>query len=282
MSGQSIGPAIPAHIMKGKQPKVEEESSDDDYGPALPPDLALTSSSSTRKVIGPSFPTGISLVMGEDDSDDEIGPAPLPPGQGEADEGVRNFLEREERRQKAIEEDSKPKALKRDEWMLKPPEASNIFSSLDTTKLKARQFSRKTEDKITDQTLWTETPAERQQRLADEVTGKRKRIEAAAGGNAAAEESLEDRKRRRRDKEIQDQVEEYTKNNRGTTLLDMHSKAAASSKDAKDSAPAAIWDRDRDMSLTGRLMDERSRSKLVKDAKDLGSRFGRGTSGGFL
>ncbi|KAG8874012.1 hypothetical protein FRB98_008679 [Tulasnella sp. 332] len=288
------------HIMKGKQPKVEEESSDDDYGPALPPDLALTSSSSTRKVIGPSFPTGISLVMGEDDSDDEIGPAPLPPGQGEADEGVRNFLEREERRQKAIEvcfefknqlhpvpdlmlkEDSKPKALKRDEWMLKPPEASNIFSSLDTTKLKARQFSRKTEDKITDQTLWTETPAERQQRLADEVTGKRKRIEAAAGGNAAAEESLEDRKRRRRDKEIQDQVEEYTKNNRGTTLLDMHSKAAASSKDAKDSAPAAIWDRDRDMSLTGRLMDERSRSKLVKDAKDLGSRFGRGTSGGFL
>jgi len=280
MSGEAIGPAIPSHLLKGEEPHVEEESSDDEYGPAPPPDLASTSSS-TRRVIGPSFPTGIPAAN-EDDSDDDYGPTPLPPGEGEDEDGVRNFLEREERRQKAVEEDSKPKALKRDEWMLKPPEASNIFSSLDTTKLKARQFSRKTDDKITDQTLWTETPAERQQRLADEVTGKRKRVEAAAGGNAAAEESLEERKRRRRDKEIQDQVEEYTKKNRGQTLLDIHSKAAASSKDTKDSAPAAIWDRDRDMSLTGRLMDERSRSKLVKDAKDLGSRFGRGTSGGFL
>ncbi|KAG9014751.1 hypothetical protein FRB94_010598 [Tulasnella sp. JGI-2019a] len=279
MSGQSIGPAIPAHLLKGKQPEVDDESSDDDYGPALPPDLASTSNT-TKRVIGPSFPTGRPTVN-PDDSDDDYGPKPLPPGHNQEEDGVSNFLEREERRQKAIEEDSKPKALKRDEWMLKPPEASNIFSSLDTTKLKARQFSRKTEDKITDQTLWTETPAERQQRLADEVTGKRKRVEAAAGGNATVEESLEDRKRRRRDQEIQDQVQEYTKKNRGQTLLDMHSKAAPS-KDSKDSAPAAIWDRDRDMSFTGRLMDEKSRSKLVKDAKDLGSRFGRGTSGGFL
>jgi len=166
--------------------------------------------------------------------------------------------------------------------MLKPPEASDLLGSLDPTKLKARQFSRKTEDKVKDQTLWTETPAERQQRLADEVSGKRKRAEASAGGPQIVEESLEDRKRRRRDKEIAEKVQEYNKQKRGETLLDMHAKSAASSTDREDAAPAAIWDRDRDMAVGGRLMDDRSRSKLINDAKGLGSRFGRGASGGFL
>lgn len=64
--------------------------------------------------------------------------------------------------------------------------------------------------------------------------------------------------------------------------MDLHGKTATSSNDTKDSAPPAIWDRDRDMGMGGRLMDDKARSKLVKDAKDLGSRFGRSSSGGFL
>jgi hypothetical protein len=45
----------------------------------------------------------------------------------------------------------------------------------------------------------------------------------------------------------------------------------------------AIWDRDRDMSLGGRLMDDGARNKLIKDAKDLGSRFSSSSkSGRFL
>lgn len=103
MSGQSIGPTIPAHLLDGKQPEVEEESSDDDYGPALPPDLASTLGPTTRRVFGPSFPTGRPAAADQDDSDEDVGPMPLPPGQGEEEDGIRNFLEREERRQKAIE-----------------------------------------------------------------------------------------------------------------------------------------------------------------------------------
>lgn len=73
------------------------------------------------------------------------------------------------------------------------------------------------------------------------------------------------------------------KKTRGETLLDLHSKSAAASKSREEeTSEYAIWDRDRDMAVGGRLMDDKARSKLVQDAKGLGSRFGRGTSGGFL
>ena len=55
-----------------------------------------------------------------------------------------------------------------------PLHVLNIRIALDSTKLKAHQFghgSGSTRD--TDSSLWTETPAERQQRLADEVLGRK-------------------------------------------------------------------------------------------------------------
>jgi hypothetical protein len=38
-----------------------------------------------------------------------------------------------------------------------------------------------------------------------------------------------------------------------------------------------IWDRDRDMSVGGRLMDDAKRADAVRSAKDLGGRFGGGS-----
>jgi hypothetical protein len=35
-----------------------------------------------------------------------------------------------------------------------------------------------------------------------------------------------------------------------------------------------IWDHSRDMALSGRLMDDKSRNSLIRDAKGLGDRFG--------
>lgn len=49
----------------------------------------------------------------------------------------------------------------------------------------------------------------------------------------------------------------------------------------KDTAEDVIWDHDRDMSVGGRLMDERQRSRMIHDAQALSSRFSRG-KGGFL
>jgi hypothetical protein len=36
------------------------------------------------------------------------------------------------------------------------------------------------------------------------------------------------------------------------------------------------------MALSGRLMDDKSRDKLIQDARGLSDRFGTGKSGGFL
>jgi hypothetical protein len=66
---------------------------------------------------------------------------------------------------------------------------------------------------VVDNSLWTETPAERQQRLADEVMGKKRRVENAdpeelEGDKDAQQEDVH--KRRKREAELQRQVEEYT------------------------------------------------------------------------
>ena len=143
---------------------------------------------------------------------------------------------------------------------------------------------------------------ERQARLADETMGKRKRAEISAGAMTVEEETDEDRKRRRRDLEISRTLEERNvstfdlsnvelpliydrqKMERGTSLLDLHipkdsTSTSTSSRDLMTKSQA-IWDRDRDMSLGGRLMDDGARHKLIKDAKGLGGRFSSSSKGG--
>lgn len=81
---------------------------------------------------------------------------------------------------------------------------------LDTTKMKARQFSRSTAPaKKVDNSLWTETPAERQQRLADEVLGKKRRA-VNADDSAGPEDTAEARKKQKRDEQIRAGVDEHT------------------------------------------------------------------------
>jgi hypothetical protein len=91
--------------------------------------------------------------------------------------------------------------------MLAPPSSSEALASLDPTKIKSRQFSRATgrEAVSKDATLWTETPAERQQRLEDELSGKRKRV--ANSTNEDEEESL--RKRRKMQEELGKEIDEH-------------------------------------------------------------------------
>jgi hypothetical protein len=214
----------------------------------------------------------------EDEDEEEVGPRPLPSGiRQEEDDPVKQFMEVEEKRRKKIEEASKPKALKREEWMLKPPTASELLASLDPTRLKApRQFSRSTASSSKgDGSLWTETPAEKQQRLADEVMGKRRRA-------LDPEPEDDDKKRRRKDEEhIRKGVNEYTARVRGPSLLEQHSAASEEKKEDKDGKDV-IWDHARDMAIGGRLMDDGKRSKIVKEAHGLGDRFSSGKSGGFL
>lgn len=105
----SIGPQVPSSLSTvpgtctGHQEEDEEE---DDYAPALPPELVAVRA---KKVLGPSFPPSVSGPTyddgdGGDDDDNDVGPRPLPQGVVlEEKDGVQEFLEREERRRKHLE-----------------------------------------------------------------------------------------------------------------------------------------------------------------------------------
>ena len=94
--------------------------------------------------------------------------------------------------------------------LMLPLHVLNIDIALDPTKLKARQFGRGSgSTRDTDSSLWTETPAERQQRLADEVSGRKRRA-ANADPKSVDKDPEEARKRRKREDEIRKGVEEHT------------------------------------------------------------------------
>ncbi|KAF9649083.1 hypothetical protein BDM02DRAFT_3114437 [Thelephora ganbajun] len=274
-AGPSVGPQFPTgYTTKGP---VEEEE-EDDYVPELPPDLAAQRTVQKARVLGPSLPSATQNSY--DDSDDEdVGPMPLPAhlsSRQQEKSAVEEFLEREKRRQQAMEDAAKPKALKRDEWMLVPPSKSDLLGSIDPTRLtKGRKFAPTNNPNAgsIDTTLWTETPAERQQRLADELSGKKRRKENSEVPDDGGRDALEARKRRKTEDEIQKVVAEHNRKNRPESLLQMHAKTQETSQ-PKSKEDEPIWDHSRDMALSGRLLDEKSRGKIIADSAGLSDRFG--------
>jgi hypothetical protein len=115
----SIGPSLPAHLAPTVAKNDDSEGSDsDDYTPALPPGFTAPTvasassasvphasppaSRSNSRVKGPSLPPHLAR-RDDSDSDDEIGPSPIPTGPAPAKDAVAEFREREERRRKAAE-----------------------------------------------------------------------------------------------------------------------------------------------------------------------------------
>jgi hypothetical protein len=139
----SVGPALPPHLQPKSAPPPEDDDEDDtSIGPALPPHLLKARSSATagpsrppvaglsRPPVGPAPPPPSDYPSDSDSDDEIVGPLPsYNDDDANASSAVRDFQEREERWRKEREEAKKPKVLKREEWMLKPPEAGDILSS---------------------------------------------------------------------------------------------------------------------------------------------------------
>lgn len=303
MSNPIAGPSITSHKMtsSNSKPKNDQsDESDDDFMPELPPEFKA--SDKPVGPIGPSLPPGFNRSY-EDTKDDEeseeddgvAGPMPLPSylvQNHDETEGVRALREREERQaeQDRIERDSK--VLKREEWMLVPPKELDLPASIDPTKIKSRGFKQTSkphsgtvERQGGTGSLWTETPAERAQRLEDEAMGKRRRAEDVAKGMGDDEDgNLDSLKRRKRDQEMRKQVEEHNKSIRSSSLLDLHNKASSNiskskskAEKEKDKKEAVVWDHDSMMGLGGKLMGEKQKADMIRDAKGLGGRFGGGS-----
>ena len=158
----SIGAHIPPHLLASTNDVSDDD--DDDYMPALPPDLAAArtkvgpspqptkglssdspprvSAASKGKIHGPALPCvspptfpshspSVSRSGADSDfnSDSEVGPQPLPSSTHPKAEksAVQEFIEREERRRKNVEEASRPKKLEREEWMIVPPKSGDLL-----------------------------------------------------------------------------------------------------------------------------------------------------------
>ena len=137
--------------------------------------------------------------------------------------------------------------------------------------------------------------------------GRKRRVENAdpdlddAGGTGAKDDAS---KRRKRDAQLQRQVDEYTvsvfpppsvkglqksicgkktqRTHRGPSLLEAHAQEEAKREKGTSEEPAGIWDHARDMSLGGRLMDDKDRRRIIQDSKGLSDRFGSSKGGSFL
>ncbi|BGP18541.1 hypothetical protein JCM10213_002945 [Rhodosporidiobolus nylandii] len=276
--GPVAGPSLPPVVAGPSKPAL---------GPQLPPHLSgahrSPSPPSSRLTAGPALPPGYQRPRADDSDDDEgFGPMPLPAGvRIDENDGARMFREREERQaekeRKEREGAGKPK---REEWMLVPPKEMDLLSSMDTTKLKSRGFATgkaaaSAGKKEGPSNLWTETPAERQQRLADEMMGKKRKAE-----NAPAEEETDEQRRKRiRDRQLKEEVERHNAASRGESLVDSHVKREKAKPKKDDEGPPGIWDRERDLGMGGRVMDDSKRSSIIKNAKGLGGRF---SGGGYM
>lgn len=109
-----------------------------------------------------------------------------------------------------------PQALATYSGVGPPPDVSLICTDLiiidvDTTKLKARQFAR-TSGSVNkgNNSLWTETPVERQKRIADEVAGKKRRAIDVANEEALGVGSSSGKRSKREAESIKKGVDEYT------------------------------------------------------------------------
>lgn len=72
-------------------------------------------------------------------------------------------------------------------------------------------------------------------------------------------------------------VADSQKSSRGESLLDQHS----AKKSKEEEEPPVIWDHDKMMGVTGRLLTDQERAKKVKDARGLNDRFGHGRDGAY-
>ncbi|KAJ9161468.1 hypothetical protein NKR19_g2245 [Coniochaeta hoffmannii] len=233
----SIGPQLPPYLQKRKRtpdddnapnspPRktmrganneeitLEDDSSDDGYGPSTgpatktapqhsgPPPSSKQTTSSPKAPIGPSLPTGSAPKQppigptpppapldtvpptnasdpSDSDSEDDYGPS-LPTSASHASRLASSSLPTP-----SFSSGSGPRQPppKRDDWMLAPPSAPSNYRERDPTKLKARKFA--TGRAATGNeahaggvsAIWTETPEEKARRLRDAVLGR-----GSAGG----------------------------------------------------------------------------------------------------
>jgi len=265
-------------------------------------------------MIGPVVPSHLmsSFFSGkgeEEDDEEDAGFGPMPseheiPASVAAAAEIEGRAGRMKNRLLGNNDEDNLTEAKRESWMLDlPPELTPNFG------VTARTFRTKAPPKDVDRSGWTETPADREKRLQDELLGisSHKKVE-----------SLPDRVQVAKDSLYAEQVAEYNNTVRAKSLLELHtaklhkssakkSKKSKSKKKSKHKHKSKSDDDDdgetskkhhhhkkkkkekketvasrrpfdRDVDLQVNRLDAAKRNSFVNKAQQLGGRFGHGSA----
>ncbi|KAF2902640.1 hypothetical protein ILUMI_03542 [Ignelater luminosus] len=261
-----IGPSLPPHILnKTKNAESEQEyncehstttedvtvsvdtpdsSSNDTYGPALPPHLQRTV---------------------EPDSDDEDSYGPLPPGVSTSSLAHQALEERALQIKLGRFDTNETKATVREEWMMELPEvrAGNLG-------LGPRQFRKNERPDFSDRSSWTDTPEQ-----------KRKKLEGAKPEKPIdLKKEAELQQIIKHDDEQSKLIEKHSKKKkRDKSLLEMHQDELKKKK-KEDEKDGTVTRRpfNREIDLKVNQFDDAQKKSIMKKAMHLDDRFSRGQS----
>ncbi|XP_026561133.1 GPALPP motifs-containing protein 1 isoform X1 [Pseudonaja textilis] len=263
-----------------KQRRSQEDDEDGFFGPALPPGFKKQEESPERPIIGPALPPGFkkpsedaeekrgNKSQASDSSKEEediFGPMPAK-GSVKSNPGAE--IEDRARRMKEKllgDADDGSKQTKRESWMIDlPPELKNFGFG-------PRTFKRRANDNSGDRSIWTDTPADREKKAKEQQEARK----PTSKDDAEAFPS-------ERDRRLAEQISSYNDSQRSESLLDIHRKKLKSQTDGEKNKPQERRPFDRDQDLQVHQIDEARKKALIKQSRDLNTRFSHGKCNTFL
>ena len=180
----AIGPELPPHLLAKRKRRQEEEVKDEPTASSgAKRSASPAEGDKRRRVMGPAMPPAplnerpskpaIEHETSDSDDDDGFGPSLPPTGANTTSEDAENSSNATSNPPDSAPLEAKPK---RDDWMMMPPEQDDLAARMDPTKPRARGFNtgkgaKGPNTSEGDNSMWNETPEQKQKRLADEMMG---------------------------------------------------------------------------------------------------------------
>ncbi|KAL9060471.1 MAG: hypothetical protein Q9162_000644 [Coniocarpon cinnabarinum] len=261
----AIGPAMPPHLYKRDRDSGEDSDHVSNAASSAPP------AAKKARTMGPAPPPPRISTQDDDSDDDEDDYGPALPGSAPAlrdgliapqpQESGQNWDKNQ------LPSQTEQKSSRREEWMMMPPEADDLATKMDPTKIRARKFNSKTTTSGDGMNKsWTETPEEKRKRLEDQVLG-------VTNEKPTGQKSKKDS----RPKASKDE-QNSTRKQVGPSLYEMHKQDRQHRVDEEADDPTKRgFDWEKDMQVSGRVSNKQKRD-LLGSAKNMGGRFSKGTS----
>ncbi|XP_042316252.1 GPALPP motifs-containing protein 1 [Sceloporus undulatus] len=220
-----------------------------------------------RKTSGAAEEKQSNITQITDNEEEEAVIGPMPAKEPVKSSTVAEIEYRAQRMKEKLlgQDDDGPKQVERESWMTDLPPELKSFG------LGPRTFKRRTDEKLGDRSVWTDTPADREKK-ANELKDVKKSVSKDDAEIFVSE----------RDKKLVEQLSSYNESERSESLMEMHQKKLKSKATEEKNKPKERRPFDRDQDLQVHRFDEAQKKALIKRSRDLNTRFSHGKCNMFL